>query len=102
MTTSINVKKFKPLYDKVLIRHFDEEEKTQGGIIIPDKAKEKPIEGEVVAVGPGVLVEGNVVPLSVEAGDKIIFERYAGMYVKINGEKLVVIKESEIVGVIGG
>ena len=105
MTTKINIKRFKPLHDKVLVRRVEEMEKTQGGILLPDKLKEKPIEGEVVAVGPGVRNEcgGKVVPLSVEVGDKIVFERYAGMYVVMNdGEKLVVLKESEIVGVIGG
>ena len=103
-TTTINIKKFKPLHDKVLVRSSEEREMTPGGIILPDKSKEKPIEGEIVAVGPGVVdkVSGNVVALSVLAGDKVIFERYAGMYIDINGEKLIVLRESEIVGVIGG
>jgi len=100
-TAAINIKKFRPLHDRVLVRSSEEEEKTPGGIIIPDKAKEKPIKGEIVAVGPGVREDGVVVALTVSAGDKVIFERYAGMYVTINGEKLVVLKESEIVGVIG-
>ena len=100
---AINIKKFKPLHDRVLVRSSEEEEKTPGGIIIPDKAKEKPVRGEIVAVGPGVRdgSTGNVVALAVVPGDKVIFERYAGMYVTINGEKLIVLKESEIVGVIG-
>jgi len=98
--TSINVKKFRPLHDKVLVRSSEEEEKTPGGIIIPDKSKEKPIKGEIVAVGPGVREDGVVVALTVNVDDKVIFERYAGMYIDINGEKLIVLKESEIVGVI--
>jgi chaperonin GroES len=93
--------KFRPLHDRVLIRRVESEEKTKGGIIIPDTAKEKPIEGEVLAVGSGTRDEqGKVHPLDVQAGDRILFGKWSGTEVKIDGEDLLVMKESDIMGVI--
>lgn len=93
--------KFRPLHDRVLLRRLDQDEKTVGGIIIPDTAKEKPMEGEIVAVGTGSRDEsGKVVPLDVKAGDKVLFSKWAGTEVRINGEDLLVMKESDIMGVI--
>ena len=95
--------KFRPLHDRVLIRRVAEEEKTAGGIIIPDTAKEKPMEGEVVAVGSGARNEkGEIVPLDVKAGDRILFGKWSGTEVKIGGEELIIMKESDIMGVIEG
>lgn len=92
---------FRPLHDRVLARRLDADEKTAGGIIIPDSAKEKPQEGEVVAVGPGALSEkGETVPMNVKKGDRILFGKYSGTEVKIGGEELVILKESDIFGVI--
>jgi chaperonin GroES len=92
---------FRPLHDRVLIRRLDEEEKTAGGIIIPDTAKEKPSEGEVIAVGPGARDEdGKRVPMDVKAGDRILFGKWSGAEVKIDGEDLLIMKESDIMGVI--
>ena len=92
---------FRPLHDRVLIRREEAEEKTSGGIIIPDTAKEKPMEGEVVAVGPGARNEaGQLVPLDVKAGDKILFGKWSGTEVKLNGEELLIMKESDIMGII--
>ncbi len=95
--------KFRPLHDRVLIRRLEEEEKTAGGIIIPDTAKEKPSEGEVLAVGPGARNEaGDIAPLDVKPGDRILFGKWSGTEVKIDGEELIIMKESDIMGVIEG
>jgi chaperonin GroES len=95
--------KFRPLQDRVLIRRLDQEEKTAGGIIIPDTAKEKPMEGEVVAAGPGVRSEdGTLHALDVKIGDRVLFGKWSGSEVKIDGEELVIMKESDILGVIEG
>ena len=92
---------FPPLHDRVLVRRIEAEEKTSGGIIIPDTAKEKPQEGEVVAVGPGARdASGQLVELSVKAGDRILFGKWSGAEVKIDGEDLLIMKESDILGVI--
>ena len=94
---------FRPLHDRVLVRRVEADEKTAGGIIIPDSAKEKPAEGEVVAVGAGNKAEdGKVTPLDVKAGDKVLFGKWSGTEVKINGEDLLIMKESDILGIIGG
>ena len=93
--------KFRPLHDRVVVRRIDAEEKTKGGIIIPDTAKEKPQEGEVIAVGPGARDEqGRVTPLDVKAGDRVLFGKWGGTEVKIDGEDLLIMKESDIMGVI--
>ena len=93
--------KFRPLHDRVVIRRLTAEEKTAGGILIPDTAKEKPMEGEVVAVGPGARNEqGEVVALEVKAGDRILFGKWSGTEVKIDGDDLLIMKESDILGVI--
>ena len=93
--------KFRPLHDRVLVRRLIAEEKTAGGIIIPDTAKEKPMEGEVVAVGPGARDEsGKLQELDVKAGDRILFGKWSGTEVKIDGEELLIMKESDIMGVI--
>lgn len=95
--------KFRPLHDRVLVRRVEQEEKTAGGIIIPDTAKEKPMEGEIVAVGSGTVGEdGKVTPLDVKAGDRILFGKWSGAEVKIDGEELLIMKESDILGVIEG
>ena len=92
---------FRPLHDRVVVRRIDAEEKTAGGIIIPDTAKEKPQEGEIVAAGPGSRNEkGELVPLDVKAGDRILFGKWSGTEVKIDGEDLLIMKESDILGVI--
>ena len=92
---------FRPLHDRVVVRRIEAEEKTAGGIIIPDTAKEKPQEGEIVAVGPGARDEaGKLVPLDVKAGDRVLFGKWSGTEVKINGEELIIMKESDILGVI--
>jgi chaperonin GroES len=93
---------FRPLHDRVLVRRVEAEEKTAGGIISPDTAKEKPQEGEVVAAGAGSKAEdGKVTPLDVKAGDKILFGKWSGTEVKINGEDLLIMKESDILGIVG-
>ena len=93
---------FRPLHDRVLVRRIEAEEKTAGGIIIPDTAKEKPQEGEVAAVGAGTINEkGEVRPLDVKPGDRILFGKWSGTEVKLNGEDLLIMKESDIMGVIG-
>ena len=93
--------KFRPLHDRVVVRRVKEEEKTKGGIIIPDTAKEKPQEGEVIAVGPGARDEsGKLVPLEVKAGDRVLFGKWSGSEVKIDEEDLLIMKESDILGVI--
>jgi len=95
--------KFRPLHDRVVVRRVESEEKTAGGIIIPDTAKEKPMEGEVLAVGPGTRNErGEIVPLDVKAGDRILFGKWSGSEVRINGEDLLIMKESDIMGVLDG
>ena len=94
---------FRPLHDRVLVRRIDEDERSAGGIIIPDTAKEKPMQGEVIAVGPGARNEqGQLVALDVKAGDLILFGKWSGTEVKIDGEELVIMKESDIMGVIQG
>ncbi|KEO91085.1 molecular chaperone GroES [Erythrobacter longus] len=92
---------FKPLHDRVLVRRIEAEEKTAGGIIIPDTAKEKPMEGEVVAVGPGTRDEsGKLIELGVEPGQRILFGKWSGTEVRIDGEDLLIMKESDILGII--
>ena len=92
---------FRPLHDRVAVRRIEAEEKTAGGIIIPDTAKEKPQEGEVVAVGPGARDEtGKLVELSVKAGDRVLFGKWSGSEVKIDGEELLIMKESDILGIV--
>ena len=93
--------KFRPLHDRVVVRRLEGEEKTKGGIIIPDTAKEKPQEGEIIAVGSGARDEsGKLIPLDVKAGDRILFGKWSGTEVKIDGEDLLIMKESDIMGVI--
>jgi chaperonin GroES len=93
--------KFKPLHDRVLVRRIEQEEKTKGGIIIPDTAKEKPQEGEIIAAGPGARNDdGKLVPLDVKAGDRVLFGKWSGTEVKIGGEELLIMKESDIMGII--
>ena len=95
--------KFRPLHDRVLVRRIEGLEKTAGGIIIPDTAKEKPQEGEVIAVGAGTKAEdGKVTPLDVKAGDRILFGKWSGTEVKVDGEDLLIMKESDILGIIEG
>jgi len=95
--------KFKPLHDRVLVRRVEQEAKTTGGIIIPDTAQEKPMEGEVIAVGPGARGEdGKVHPLDVKAGDRVLFGKWSGSEVKIDGEELIIMKESDIMGLVEG
>jgi chaperonin GroES len=93
--------KFRPLHDRVLVRRVEQDQKTRGGIIIPDTAQEKPMEGEIVAVGTGhVNDNGQVRPLDVKKGDRVIFSKWAGTEVNIDGEELMVMKESDIIGII--
>jgi chaperonin GroES len=93
--------RFRPLHDRVVVKRIEQEEKTKGGIIIPDTAKEKPQEGEVIAVGPGARNEkGEIVPLDVKAGDRVLFGKWSGTEVKIEGEELLIMKESDLLGVI--
>jgi chaperonin GroES len=95
--------KFRPLHDRVVVKRVAEEEKTKGGIIIPDTAKEKPMEGEVVAVGPGARDEkGALVPLDVKAGDRILFGKWSGTEVKLDGVEYLIMKESDIMGILEG
>jgi len=95
--------KFRPLHDRVVIRRVDAEEKTVGGIIIPDTAQEKPMEGVVVAAGPGARNEqGQIVALEVKAGDRILFGKWSGTEVKLDGEELLIMKESDIMGIVEG
>ena len=94
---------FRPLHDRVLIRRVESEEKTAGGIIIPDTAKEKPMEGEVVAAGPGARGEdGKLQPMDVKAGDRVLFGKWSGTEVKLDGEDVLIMKESDLLGVIEG
>ncbi len=93
--------KFRPLHDRVVVKRLEAEEKTIGGIIIPDTAKEKPMQGEIVAAGPGARNEqGAIVALEVKAGDKILFGKWSGTEVKIDGEELLIMKESDIMGIV--
>ena len=93
--------KFRPLHDRVVVRRVDEEARTAGGIIIPDTAKEKPMEGEVIAVGPGARDEkGEIAPLDVKPGDHVLFGKWSGTEVKIDGDELLIMKESDILGVL--
>ena len=95
--------KFRPLHDRVLVRRVEEEERTAGGIIIPDTAKEKPMQGEVIAVGPGARDEtGKLVPLAVDVGDRVLFGKWSGTEVKIDGKDLLIMKESDILGIVEG
>jgi chaperonin GroES len=94
---------FRPLHDRVVVRRIEEDERTPGGIIIPDTAKEKPQQGEVIAAGPGARDEkGQVQPLDVKAGDRVLFGKWSGTEVKIDGEELLIMKESDIMGVLEG
>ena len=93
--------KFRPLHDRVVVRRIEGEEKTKGGIIIPDTAKEKPMEGEIIAVGPGARGEdGKLHPLDVKKGDRVLFGKWSGTEVKIGGDELLIMKESDIMGII--
>jgi chaperonin GroES len=93
---------FRPLHDRVVVKRIDAEQKTAGGIIIPDTAQEKPQQGEVIAVGPGARDEaGKLVPLDVKAGDKVLFGKWSGTEVKIDGQDLLIMKESDILGIVG-
>lgn len=93
--------KFKPLHDRVVVKRLETDEKTSGGIIIPDTAKEKPSEGEIVAVGPGEASEdGKLKPMGVKAGDKVLFGKWSGTEVKLDGQDLLIMKESDIMGII--
>ena len=95
--------KFRPLHDRVVVRRIEEDKKTAGGIFIPDTVQEKPMQGEVIAVGPGVRDErGKIVPLDVKKGDHVLFGKWSGTEVKIDGEELAIMKESDIFGVIDG
>ena len=94
---------FRPLHDRVLVRRVEEEERTSGGIIIPDTAKEKPMQGQVIAVGPGARDDtGKLVPLEVKVGDRVLFGKWSGTEVKIDGKDLLIMKESDILGIIEG
>ena len=95
--------KFRPLHDRVVVKRVEEEGKTKGGIIIPDTAKEKPMEGEIVAVGPGARDDkGTLVPLDVKKGDRILFGKWSGTEIKLDGEDLLIMKESDIMGIVEG
>jgi len=92
--------KIKPLHDRVIVKRLAEEEKTKGGIIIPDSAKEAPAEGKVIAVGPGKKEDGKITPLDVKAGDTVLFSKYAGTEVKIDGEEHLIMREEDILGIV--
>ena len=95
--------KFRPLHDRVVVRRVEEDTKTAGGIIIPDTAKEKPIQGEIVAVGPGARDDaGKVIPLDLKPGDRVLFGKWSGTEVKLDGQDLLIVKESDILGVLEG
>jgi chaperonin GroES len=101
--SEVEAMKFRPLHDRVVVRRIEEDTKTAGGIIIPDTAKEKPMQGEVIAVGPGGRDEsGKLIPLDVRKGDKVLFGKWSGTEVKIDGDELLIMKESDILGVIEG
>jgi chaperonin GroES len=94
---------FRPLHDRIVVRRIEQEERTSGGIIIPDTAKEKPQEGKVIAVGPGARGEdGKIQPLDVKAGDRVLFGKWSGTEVKIEGEELLIMKESDLLGIVEG
>ena len=94
--------KFRPLHDRVVVKRIDAEEKSKGGIIIPDTAKEKPSQGEVVAVGPGGRDEsGKLIPLDLKSGDRVLFGKWSGTEVKLDGEDLLIMKESDVLGIVG-
>jgi chaperonin GroES len=93
--------KFRPLHDRVLVKRLDGEEKTAGGVIIPDTAQEKPMEGKVMSVGPGTRSEdGSLVPLDVKSGDRILFGKWSGTEIKVGGDELLIMKESDIMGIL--
>jgi len=93
--------KFRPLHDRVVVKRIEEEQKTKGGIIIPDTAKEKPMQGEILAVGPGARNEkGDLIPLGVQVGDRVLFGKWSGTEVKLDGDELLIMKESDIMGVL--
>jgi chaperonin GroES len=94
--------KFRPLHDRVVVKRIEAEEKTRGGIIIPDTAKEKPQEGEVIAVGPGARDSGKLIALELKAGDRILFGKWSGTEIKLDGEDLLIMKESDVMGIIEG
>ena len=95
--------KFRPLHDRVVVRRVEQESKSSGGIIIPDTAKEKPMEGEIIAVGPGGRDEsGKLIPIDLKPGDRILFGKWSGTEVKIDGEELLIMKESDIMGIVEG
>ncbi len=95
--------KFRPLHDRIVVRRVEEETKTKGGIIIPDTAQEKPIQGEVIAAGPGARDEaGKLVPLDIKVGDRVLFGKWSGTEVKIDGKDVLIMKESDVLGVIEG
>ena len=95
--------KFRPLHDRVLVRRLDSDERSAGGIIIPDTAQEKPMEGEIVAAGPGTRKDdGTVVPLDVKDGDRVLFGKWSGTEVKVDGQELLIMKESDLLGIIEG
>jgi chaperonin GroES len=103
LENEVEAMKFRPLHDRVVVRRIEEQTKTAGGIIIPDTAKEKPMQGEVIAVGPGGReASGRIVPLDVKRGDRVLFGKWSGTEVKIDGEDLLIMKESDILGVIEG
>jgi chaperonin GroES len=94
--------KFRPLHDRVVVKRIDAEEKTKGGIIIPDTVKEKPSQGEVVAVGPGGRDEaGKLIPIDIKVGDKVLFGKWSGTEIKLDGQEFLIMKESDIMGVVG-
>ena len=93
---------FRPLHDRVVVKRIEEEQKTKGGIIIPDTAKEKPMQGEILAVGPGARNEkGDLIPLGVQVGDRVLFGKWSGTEVKLDGDELLIMKESDIMGILG-
>ena len=94
--------KFRPLHDRVVVKRVEEEGKTKGGIIIPDSAKEKPMEGEVIAVGAGKREKGELIPLDVKPGDRVLFGKYTSSEIKIDGEEFIIMKEDEVLGVLTG
>ena len=101
--SEVEAMKFRPLHDRVVVRRIEEDMKTTGGIIIPDTAKEKPMQGEVIAIGPGARDEnGKIIPLDLRNGDKVLFGKWSGTEVKIDGDELLFMKESDILGVIEG
>lgn len=103
MANTTTVKNFRPLHDRVLVRRVDEDEKSAGGIIIPDTAKEKPSQGEILAAGPGARDEsGKIVKLDVKVGDRILFGKWSGTEVTLDGEELIIMKESDVMGVLKG